>query len=161
MAEPISTANILDRLHNVTSTARALDMAVGGAVSIDPLERDALDALSTALMKALESLHREISQQHKAEGEQAMASPLAAAIARHRAAMAVLDSYDGGSGPAEDTLLKQEREAGETLAATPCATDAEFVDKLRYLVKIEEPFAEKRLLVTAINLHLNPREAEQ
>jgi hypothetical protein len=59
-------------------------------------------------------------------------SPLAQAIARHKATLA---SYDSVPGPEDipEHLIHAEGEALDELAFTPCASDAEFLEKLRYL----------------------------
>ena len=57
---------------------------------------------------------------------------LAQALARHMAAQAALDAVPG---PEDwpDHLCREEDEALDELAFTPCASDAEFLEKLRYL----------------------------
>jgi hypothetical protein len=57
---------------------------------------------------------------------------LAQAIARHKAAQAALDAVPGPEDYPED-LCNEEDEALDDLAFTPCASDAEFIEKLRYL----------------------------
>ena len=56
--------------------------------------------------------------------------PIVQAIARHMAAQAALDA---GPEDRPDHLCKEEDEALDELAFTPCASDAEFLEKLRYL----------------------------
>jgi hypothetical protein len=58
-----------------------------------------------------------------------MTATPAQAIARHKAAQAALDA----SEDRPDHLFDEEDEALDDLAETPCASDAEFVEKLRYL----------------------------
>jgi hypothetical protein len=57
---------------------------------------------------------------------------LAQAIARHMAAVA---AYDAVRGPEDipKNLIDAEIDALEELAFMPCASDAEFLEKLRYL----------------------------
>ena len=57
---------------------------------------------------------------------------LAQAMARHKAAFA---AYDAVRGPEDipEHLIDAEVEALYDLAFTPCASDAEFLEKLRYL----------------------------
>jgi hypothetical protein len=57
---------------------------------------------------------------------------LAQALARHMAAQAALDAVPGPEDYPE-LLCDEEGEALEELAFTPCASDAEFLEKLRYL----------------------------
>jgi hypothetical protein len=61
MTAPLS--NIRDRLSNLADAARALEMAIGGAVSLDPRERDALDRLATMVAGELVHLLEELSEE--------------------------------------------------------------------------------------------------
>jgi hypothetical protein len=68
-----------------------------------------------------------------------MKPPLAQAIARHKAAQAAIDAH---FGRIDDEALAGELHGAETdalevLAETPCASDAEFIEKLRYLLAHE------------------------
>ena len=56
----------------------------------------------------------------------------AQALARHKAAQAALDAVPGPEDYSEH-LCDGEDEALDELAFTPCASDAEFLEKLRYL----------------------------
>jgi hypothetical protein len=58
--------------------------------------------------------------------------PIVQAIARHKAAQAALDAVPGPEDYPEH-LCNEEDEALDELAFTPCASDAEFLEKLRYL----------------------------
>jgi len=57
---------------------------------------------------------------------------LAQAIARHMAASAALDAVPDPNDYPEH-LRDEENEALDELAFTPCASDAEFLEKLRHL----------------------------
>ncbi len=57
---------------------------------------------------------------------------LALAIELHRAAQAAIDAADGPEGY-PDHLNEAESDALAELAATHCVSDAEFIEKLRYL----------------------------
>jgi hypothetical protein len=57
---------------------------------------------------------------------------LAQAIARHKTAQAALDAVPGPADYPEH-LRDEEDEALDQLAFAPCASDAEFLEKLRYL----------------------------
>ncbi len=57
---------------------------------------------------------------------------IAQALARHKAAQAALDAVPGPEDYPE-RLCDEEGEALDELAFTPCASDAEFLEKLRYL----------------------------
>ena len=59
-------------------------------------------------------------------------APVAQVIARHKAAQAALDAVPGPEGW-PDHLCREEDEALDALAFAPCASDAEFLEKLRYL----------------------------
>ena len=59
-------------------------------------------------------------------------TPLAQAIARHAAAQAAMDAAPHEEDYPEH-LVEKETEALDELAETPCASDAEFIEKLRYL----------------------------
>jgi hypothetical protein len=61
-----------------------------------------------------------------------MTAALAQALARHKAAQAALDAVPGPEDYPEH-LSGEESEALDELAFTPCASDAEFLEKLRYL----------------------------
>jgi Zn-finger domain-containing protein len=57
---------------------------------------------------------------------------IASAIARHKTAQAALDAFPGPEDYPKH-LRNEEGEALYELAFTPCASDAEFLEKLRYL----------------------------
>ena len=59
-------------------------------------------------------------------------TPVAKAIERHKAAQAALDAIPSPEDYPEH-LSNEEDEALYELAFTPCASDAEFLEKLRYL----------------------------
>jgi len=62
-------------------------------------------------------------------------APIAQAIARHRAARAPVDARFGqiDDDAMANQLFTAESDALKVLAETPCASDAEFLKKLRYL----------------------------
>jgi hypothetical protein len=69
-----------------------------------------------------------------------MSGALAQALARHMAAQA---AFDAGPDPEDyQHLCNAENEALDELAFTPCASDAEFLEKLRYLLAHETRIAE-------------------
>jgi hypothetical protein len=68
MAEPVTPSQILDRLQDIASHARGLEMAIGGAVSICSEERAALDRIAGGLFGAIRHLYGELDEQHKAQG---------------------------------------------------------------------------------------------
>jgi hypothetical protein len=61
-----------------------------------------------------------------------MSGAFAQALARHMAAQAALDAVPGPEDYPEH-LCDEEDEALDELAFTPCVSDAEFLEKLRYL----------------------------
>jgi hypothetical protein len=63
-------------------------------------------------------------------------SAVAKAIARSKAASA---AYDAAQAAGEDTsaAFETDEKLYEKLVVTPCASDAEFIEKLRYLLKYE------------------------
>jgi hypothetical protein len=64
---------------------------------------------------------------------------LAQALARHKAAQAAIDAHFGhiDDEALADQLFDAESGARKVLAETPCASDAEFLEKLRYLLAHE------------------------
>jgi hypothetical protein len=83
---------------------------------------------------------------------------LAQAIERHRAAQAAIDAAGPEGYP--DHLRHKEFDAIDQLAETPCASDAEFIEKLRYLHAYETrifgaPTGEHefRSIVLAVDCH--------
>jgi len=87
---------------------------------------------------------------------------LAQAIARHKAAEAAMDA-----GPHEEDypeqLLEEEIEALDAIALMPCASDAEFIEKLRYLHAVETRISgaptgrhEFGSVVHAVDCHFSP-----
>jgi hypothetical protein len=60
-------------------------------------------------------------------------SPLAQAIERHKAAQAAIDAFADTEDGYPKHLGEAEFDAIDELAETPCASDAEFLEKLRYL----------------------------
>jgi hypothetical protein len=58
---------------------------------------------------------------------------VAQALARHTAAQAAYDARPDGHEDVTDSLWTAEENAFEALAETPCANDAEFIGKLRYM----------------------------
>jgi hypothetical protein len=69
MAEPISTLNILDRLGELVSHARAVEMAISGSASIEPGESKALNRISEMLVDAVTALRDEVDSKLEAERE--------------------------------------------------------------------------------------------
>jgi hypothetical protein len=65
-------------------------------------------------------------------------APVAQALARHKAAQAPIDARFGqiDDDALADKLFTAERDALKALAETPCS-DAEFIEKLRYLLAHE------------------------
>jgi hypothetical protein len=65
-------------------------------------------------------------------------TPIVQALARHKIAQAAIDAHFGmiDDVALADQLFDAERDALEVLAETPCS-DAEFVEKLRYLLAHE------------------------
>jgi hypothetical protein len=63
--------------------------------------------------------------------------PIVQAIARHKAAQAALDAVPGPEDYPEH-LCNEEDDALDELAFTPCASDAEFLEKLRYLYTLSK-----------------------
>jgi len=64
-------------------------------------------------------------------------SAVAEAIARHKAAQAAHDAAPDDSDETMDPLFDVATRALEELGKTPCASDAEFIEKLRYLLPQE------------------------
>ncbi|MGC2222140.1 MAG: hypothetical protein WA624_07135 [Methylocella sp.] len=92
-------------------------------------------------------------------------TPLALAIERHRAAQAAIDAADGPEGY-PDHLNEAEFDAIDDLAEAPCASDAEFLEKLRYLHAYETRIFgaptgqhEFRSVVLAVDCHFFPVNA--
>jgi hypothetical protein len=88
---------------------------------------------------------------------------LAQAIERHRAAQAAIDATPEGY---PDNLNEAEFDAIDELAETPCASDAEFIEKLRYLHAYEIRFFgaptgqhEFRSVVLAVDSHFSSVKA--
>jgi hypothetical protein len=69
MAERLSTLNVIDRLHDLMCDARGLEMAIGGAASLDRTEQHALDRMAERLADALRDLYSQLDSQHVAERE--------------------------------------------------------------------------------------------
>ncbi|MGB8898701.1 MAG: hypothetical protein WCC90_05385 [Methylocella sp.] len=83
-------------------------------------------------------------------------TPLALAIERHRAAQAAIDEADGPEGY-PDCLNEAEFDAIDDLAEAPCASDAEFLEKLRYETRIfGPPPGQFRSVVLAVDCHFFP-----
>ena len=88
---------------------------------------------------------------------------LAEAIARHKAARTAYEArgYDVGD---DDPLFDAMIAAHADLRRTPCANDAEFLEKLRYLLAEEtliwnafdDPEGAFGSVVAAVDLHFNP-----
>jgi hypothetical protein len=66
-------------------------------------------------------------------------APVAHALARHKASQAAIDAHVGqiDDEALADQLFTAESDALKVLAETPCASDAEFLEKLRYLLSHE------------------------
>jgi hypothetical protein len=75
----------------------------------------------------------------KPEKPKTRKAPVAQALARHKAAQAPIDAHFGqiDDEALANQLFTAERDALKALAETPCASDAEFVEKLRYLLAHE------------------------
>ena len=87
---------------------------------------------------------------------------LAQAIAHHMASQAAIDAFADTEDGYPEHVGEAEFDAIDELAETPCASDAEFLEKLRYLHAREtrtfgEPHgrAEFGSIVVAVDRHLN------
>ncbi len=69
MAEPLTMLGIVDRLSELVNHARAVEMAISGSASIDPMESRALNKISEMLVDAIKALHDELDAQTDAEKE--------------------------------------------------------------------------------------------
>jgi len=65
---------------------------------------------------------------------------IALAIERHKAAQAAIDAFKDDPDGYPEHLGMAEFDAIDDLAGTPCASDAEFIEKLRYLHAYETRF---------------------
>jgi hypothetical protein len=91
---------------------------------------------------------------------------LRAAIDAHRLAQANVDGHPGQPEEEFSALSDVEGQAHQTLAETPCATDAEFIAKIAYLLRHERHLWGELLsedgqygkLAFAIELHLEERD---
>lgn len=90
---------------------------------------------------------------------------LADAIERHRILKAAFDAHCGPEDMPE-SLNAAETEALDDLALTPAASDAELLEKLRYLLAYEsslwgqpEFYGEFCTLAVALDLHFNSTQA--
>jgi hypothetical protein len=93
-------------------------------------------------------------------------SAVANALARCKAAQA---AYDAAEAAGDDTTLelqgRVEAEIFDKLANTPCTSDAEFIEKLRYMIAQETKLwgspldsrAEFRHIAVAVAAHLGGR----
>jgi hypothetical protein len=81
-----------------------------------------------------------------ARRENSVRQSLTDAIARHQAALAALTAQIAAS-PGDDSvcepLLAEDVAAMEAIATAPCENDAEFVEKLRYLMPYEQALCGK------------------
>jgi hypothetical protein len=92
---------------------------------------------------------------------------LAQALARHKAAEAAIDAAQAADQDGNHKhLTDAEFEAIDNLAETPCSSDAEFIEKLRYLHAYETRFFgvptgqhEFRSVVLAVDCHFPPVNA--
>jgi hypothetical protein len=82
------------------------------------------------------------------------------ALARHKAAQAAIDAYRDAPDGYPEHLGSAEFDAIDDLAKTPCASDAEFIEKLRYLHAYETRIFgpptgkhEFRSIVLAVDCH--------
>jgi hypothetical protein len=94
--------------------------------------------------------------------EAPMSDALAQAVARHKAADAAMDA-----GPHEEDypeqVFEEEIEALDAIALMPCASHAEFIEKLRYLPVVETRLGgpptgrhEFGSVVLAVDCHFSP-----
>jgi hypothetical protein len=93
-----------------------------------------------------------------------MSGALAQALARHKAAQGAIDAHSGriDDQALADQLFDAERDALKAMAETPCS-DAEFVDKLRYLLAHEARICERQpdghqefgSILVAVDRHFN------
>jgi hypothetical protein len=67
-----------------------------------------------------------------------ISSELRAAIDAHRLAQANVDGHPGQPEEEFSALSDVEGQAHQTLAETPCATDADFIAKVAYLLRHEQ-----------------------
>jgi hypothetical protein len=86
--------------------------------------------MKAALARLEVSEDRALGRRRTTKPKSSIAPALAQALARHKAAQAAIDAAPEGY---PDHLNEAESDAIDDLAETPCASDAEFVEKLRYL----------------------------
>jgi hypothetical protein len=86
--------------------------------------------LKAALARLEVSEDRALGRRRTTKPKSSIAPALAQALARHKAAQAAIDAAPEGY---PDHLNEAEFDAIDELAETPCASDAEFLEKLRYL----------------------------
>jgi hypothetical protein len=86
-------------------------------------------------------------------------SALAQAIERHKAAQAAVDAVADNSDGCPDHLREEENEALDELAWTPCASDAEFLEKLRYLYSRQAGIWTCRTMATIMAVSSSPPHA--
>ena len=84
---------------------------------------------------------------------------IAPAIERHKARLAELDAHQGPDDVPDD-IVDAETAAVDDLAATPCVSDGEFVEKLRYLTGYHKRMwgphdGDCREIMTALSLHFS------
>jgi hypothetical protein len=99
----------------------------------------------------------------KPEKPKTRKGPIAQAIARHMAAQAAIDAFADTEDGYPEHVSEAEFDAIDELAGTPCASDAEFIEKLRYLHAYETRIFgaptgqhEFRSVVLAVDCHFCP-----
>lgn len=90
--------------------------------------------------------------------------PLFAAIERHKTKRAAVDGWQGDDDEAFGDLASADFDALCEVALTPCRSDAELIEKLRYIFagdKIREVHIDHEYgpIAAAIALHLDPASA--
>jgi hypothetical protein len=125
--------------------------------------RAALTALASASALAVPSLVPAIAAASLAP----ISNDLRAAIDAHRLAQANVDAQSSEQEEEFSALCDLEGEAHWNLAETPCATDADFIAKIAYLLRHEQRLWGETLrtydgqygaLAFAIELHLEERD---
>jgi len=121
------------------------------------------DALASASAPAVPSLVAAIATASLAP----ISNELRAAIDAHRLAQTNVDGHCGEPEEAFSALSDLEGEAHWRLAETPCATDADFIAKIAYLLRHEQRLWGETIrtydgqygaLAFAVELHLEERD---
>jgi len=76
-------------------------------------------------------------------------------IATHRLLVAAIEAYPGEEDPTQEALIEAETKVLDAIVEAPCASDAELIEKLKYLAPIDFTCGDRARMAVALENYVN------